>query len=72
MEEYEIYLKKALEQKNEFGSVNILPLDPNDRMIVDVLKRKGLITNIRYITMKGVGFDFTYEGLHYFDREERV
>ena len=35
-------------------------------------KRKRPVTNIRHITMKAVDFDFTYDGLHYFDREERV
>ena len=67
MKEFEVFLKDAIEKKNEFNSVNVLPIQPNDRAIIDKLKNDGLIKNVRYIGMGAVGFDFTYDGLHYFD-----
>lgn len=67
MKEFEIFLKNAIRQKNEFNSVNVLPIQSNDRTIIDKLKNDGLIENIRYIGMNAVGFDLTYDGLHYFD-----
>ena len=67
MKEFEIFLKNAIGQKNEFNSVNVLPIQPNDRAIIDKLKNDGLIENIRFIGMGTVGFDLTYDGIHYFD-----
>ena len=67
VKEFEIFLKNAIRQKNEFNSVNVLPIQSNDRAIIDKLKNDGLIENIRYIGMNAVGFDLTYDGLHYFD-----
>lgn len=67
MNEFDIFLKNAIGQKNEFNSVDALPIQPNDRAIIDKLKNVGLIENIRYIGMSAVGFDLTYDGLHYFD-----
>lgn len=67
MKEFEIFLKDAIEKKNEHNSVNFIPIKPNDRAIIDKLKNEGLIENIRYIGMSAVGFDITYDGLHYFD-----
>lgn len=67
MKEFEVFLKDAIEKKNEYNSVNAIPLEPNERVIIDKLKKEGLIENIRYIGMCAVGFDITYEGLDYFD-----
>lgn len=67
MKEFEVFLKNAIEKKNEHNSVNFMLIEPNDRAIIDKLKNDGLIENIRYIGMGAVGFDITYDGLHYFD-----
>lgn len=67
MKEFEALLKDAIENKNEFNSVNCLPIEFKDRMLIDKLKNTGLIENVRYIGMSAVGFDLTYDGLHYFD-----
>lgn len=67
MQEYENFLKKALEMKNQFDSVNFLSISQNERSIIEKLKYEGLIKNIRYIGMFAVGFDITYDGIHYFD-----
>lgn len=69
MKEYEIFLKKAIEQKNEHNSVNFIPLETTDRMIVEKLESMQLINNVRYIGMTAVGFDLTYDGVHYFDEQ---
>ena len=67
MKEFETFLAKAIDQKNDFGSVNFLPISYTDRAIIDKLKKGGLIDNVRYIGMQAIGFDLTYDGLHYFD-----
>lgn len=67
MKKLETFLNKAIEQKNEFNSVNFLSISSEDSVIIDKLKNEGLIDNIRYIGMQAVGFDLTYDGLHYFD-----
>lgn len=67
MKKFETFLANAIKQKNEFDSVNFLPIGPEDRSIIDKLKSEHLIGNIRYIGMQAVGFDLTYDGLHYFD-----
>ena len=67
MKEFENFLKNAIGQKNEYNSVNVLPIQPNDKAIIDKLKNEGLIENVRYIGISDIGFDLTYDGLHYFD-----
>ncbi len=67
MKEFEIFLQNAIEKSKGHNSVNFIPIEPNDRAIIDKLKNEGLIENVRYIGMRAVGFDFTYDGLHYFD-----
>lgn len=67
MTDFEVFLKKAREQKSDNNSINFLPINSEDRTIIEKLKKDGLINNVRYIGMKAVGFDLTYEGLHYFD-----
>lgn len=67
MKEFEAFLAKAIKQKSDFGSVNFLPISYDDRKIIDELEKEGLINNVRYIGMQAVGFDLTYDGLHYFD-----
>ena len=67
MKEFEAFLAKAIEHKDEFGSVNFLPISYDDRAIIDKLKKEGFIDNVRYIGMQAIGFDLTYDGLHYLD-----
>ena len=67
MKEFEAFLAKAIEHKDEFGLVNFLPISYDDRAIIDKLKKEEFIDNVRYIGMQAIGFDLTYDGLHYFD-----
>ena len=67
MKEFDAFLAKAIEHKDEFGSVNFLPISYYDRAIIDKLKKEGFIDNVQYIGMQAIGFDLTYDGLHYFD-----
>ena len=48
MKEFEALLKDAIENKNGFNSVNCLPIEFKDRMLIDKLKNTGLIENVRY------------------------
>lgn len=68
MEEYEVFLKRALELKDRHNSVNCMQIVPNDRLTLEKLKQERLICNFRSIGMNNVGFDLTYDGLHYFER----
>lgn len=67
MKEYEKLLKKGIELKNAQNSVNIMEIDANERQIIEKLRDECYITNVRFIGMRAVGFDLTYDGLHYFD-----
>ncbi len=67
MKDFEQFLQKSYEVKNENGYVNYIQINPQDRNIVEHLQLLALIENVRYIGMNAVGFDLTYEGLHYFD-----
>lgn len=67
MTDFEVFLRKAREQKTDNSSINFLPINSEDRAIIEKLEKDGLIKNARYIGMKAVGFDLTYDGLHYFD-----
>ena len=67
MKDFEQFLQKSYEVKNEHGYVNYMKINLQDRNIVEYLKLSGLIANIRYLGMNAVGFDLTYKGLHYFD-----
>ena len=44
-----------------------MEIGPNERLIIEKLKDEHYITNVRFIGMRAVGFDLTYDGLHYFD-----
>lgn len=67
MKEFEVFLKMAIDRKNEHNSVNFIPLGQGDREIIKMLEASGYITNVRYISMQAVGFDLNYAGLHYFN-----
>lgn len=70
MEEYEVFLKRALELKDRHNSVNCMQIVPNDLLTLEKLKQEGLISDFRRIGMNNVGFNLTYDGLHYFDEQE--
>lgn len=42
MKDFEEFLKKAIEKKNQLNSVNCIPIDKDGRMIIDKLKMKDL------------------------------
>ena len=67
MKEYEDLLKRSIELKNAQNSVNCMEIGPNERQIIEKLRDEHYITNVRFIGMRAVGFDLTYDGLHYFD-----
>lgn len=46
MKDFEEFLKKSIEEKNQFNSVNCIPIDTDGRMIIDKLKDEGLIKNV--------------------------
>lgn len=41
-----------------------------ERMIIKKLESLGLIENVSYMGINFVGFDLTYDGLHYFDSKQ--
>lgn len=67
MTDFEVFLRKEREQKTDNSSINLLPINSEDRAIIEKLEKDDLIKNVRYIGMKAGGFDLTYDGLHYFD-----
>lgn len=73
LEDYEIFLKTALEfvdRESDYPRVNFYEIKNGERPIIDKLKYEGLITNVTYMAMNHVGFDITYEGLHYFGKKK--
>lgn len=75
MKEYEKFLKGCIETVDQKGPNHRIfqyELQGNDRAIIEKLKTLGCITNVTYMGLKYVGFDITYDGMHYFDeRAER-
>lgn len=67
MKDYETFLKKAIELKDKYNSVNFMSIEQSEREVIKKLKSLGLINNVRYIPTNNVGFDITYDGVHYFD-----
>lgn len=73
MKEYEKFLKRCIEtvdQKDPYHRIFQYELQGNDRAIIEKLETLGCITNITYMGMKYVGFDITYDGMHYFDEKD--
>lgn len=70
MKEFEVYLEEMLKQRNDNDSINLIEIKPGEKMLIDELVHRGLIKNVRYILSSKVGFDFTYEGMHYFDEKD--
>ncbi len=69
MKTFEEFLQEAISKANEYGRVNLMGIGNEDRVIITKLQDEGLIENVSFISMIGVGFDLTYDGLHYFDVE---
>ena len=67
MKEYELFLKKAIDLKDKYNSINFMSIEQSEREIIKILESLGLINNVRYIPTNNVGFDITYDGIHYFD-----
>lgn len=73
MKEYEKFLQKCIEavdQQDPYHRIFQYELQGNDRAIIEKLETLGCITNITYMGMKYVGFDITYDGMHYFDEKD--
>lgn len=73
MKDYEILLKNLIPKARK-DDWNVLTYEfaPGERVLFKKLEDEGLIENVRYIGMKYVGFDFTYDGYHYFDKEKHT
>ena len=77
MKDYEKFLKRCIEtvdQKDPYHRVSQYELKGDDQAIIEKLKSLGCISNVTYMVMnmgtKYVGFDITYDGLHYFDESD--
>ena len=69
MEEYEVMLKKIIDNSVESGgNVEVLHMkyEAKEREAIDYLKRIGYITNLRFFPDNCFGCDITYEGQHHF------
>ena len=72
MKDYEKFLKKcvdSVDKDDPYHRILQYEMKGEDRMIIKKLEDIGLISNVTYMGMRYVGFDITYDGLHYFDRE---
>ena len=70
MQNYEEFLRAVLnsvDRESAHPCINFYELKNGDRLIIEKLKSEGLIKNVRFPGGDHVGFDITYEGLHYFD-----
>lgn len=70
MKDYEILLKKLIPKaRKDDWSILTYEYVNGERVLFKKLEEDGLIENVRYMGMKYIGFDFTYNGYHYFDPE---
>lgn len=68
LKDFEMLLKKLIPiARKDDWSVMKYDIQLGERPLFKALQDMGLITNVRYMGMKYVGFDFTYDGYHYFD-----
>jgi len=65
-------LLKCKTQCGDVVSVNFIQLTGDEEITLRKLKELGLIINYRRLGMEGVGFDFSYDGLHYFEGRQAV
>lgn len=73
MKDYEVLLKKLIDQANKKDfSVMMYRYNLEERPIIEKLKKENLITNVSFAGRNGVSVDLTYDGFHYFDKENEV
>ena len=73
MKDYEVLLKKLIDQANKRDfSVMMYRYNLDERPIIEKLKKENLITNVSFAGRNGVSVDLTYDGFHYFDKENEV
>lgn len=74
MKDYEELLKQIVDAYNKDGKTSfpLYMMKSNERMLFKKLETDGLIDKVRYIGRDGIGFDVTYEGIHYFDDKEET
>lgn len=75
MKDYEKFLKTCVESVDKDDPnyrIVQYEMKGEDRMIIKKLEGMGLISNVIYMGIKYVGFDITYDGLHYFDEETKT
>ena len=70
MKEYELFLKKAIENINSYGTVVLFDVSQTDRTIIEKLERENFITSVNYFRPTAVNFQLTYKGRHYSDETE--
>ena len=69
MNDYEILLKKLIPKaRKDDWSILSYEYANGERVLFKKLEEDGLIEHVRYMGMKYIGFDFTYNGYHYFDQ----
>lgn len=73
MKDYEMLLKKLIPKaRKDDWSILTYEFVNGERVLFKKLEEDGLIENVRYMGMKYIGFDFTYNGYHYFDQRQKV
>lgn len=73
MKEYEIFLKKfidSFDSNNPNNRIMCYEYQANERSLIKKLEDLGLIENVAFMGMKYVGFDLTYDAIHYFDEND--
>ena len=75
MREYEHLLKTILETcdyNNPNHRVRVYEFHENERMVFNKLEEMDLIKNVTHIGQRYIGFDLSYDAIHYFDENEEV
>ena len=75
MREYEHLLKTILETcdyNNPNHRVRVYEFHENERMVFNKLEEMDLIKNVTHIGQRYIGFDLSYDAIHYFDESEEV
>lgn len=73
MKDYEILLKKLISKANKDDwNILLYTIEASERPLFGKLEKDGYIKNVNFRGQKYVGFDLTYEGMHYFDKKSDV
>ena len=73
MKDYERFLKKIIPKaRKDDLSVLMYEYEQGERVLIEKLRDEGLIKSVRFMGRKYVGFDFTYDGYHYFDEQNEM